>query len=605
MNFIRKSDCFIKNYDDYIKYYKESIEEPNKFWDKIGKEYIIWNKLYDEVYKEDNWFVNGKLNVCYNVLDKHLLTIPNKTALICEKDNGTSIYYTYKELHIEVCKVANLLKEIGINKNNAITIYLPNIPESIISILACARLGIPHNVVFAGFSAASLKEKIIDSNSHILVTCDNFYRGGRLVDLTKNVEQAIEGTDIKKVILVGSYRENNKYINYEENVKRRSDICHCVTVDSNVPLFYLYTSGSTGKPKGIVHSSAGYLSYVALTMHICFDLNKDDIFFSTADIAWIVGHSFILYGALYHGSTTILFQSTPLFPSYDRYFKTIEKHKATIFFTPPTSIKMLMQYDTEYINNIDLKSLRIIGCSGEPINSKTWEWYNKYIGKNKLPIIDTYWQTETSSIILSSMAGITNSFPEACAYPMVGIDCIIKNKELYITNSWPGLAKTILNDHTRFINTYFKDNMYVTGDECYINNNLYYIVGRTDDIIKVSGYRISSFQIEQETNKLKNIIECASIGVHHEIKGNCIYLFIVLKDIEEDIETKVKNSIKNNIASYAVPERVIIIKELPKTRTGKIMRKVLKNIVENKLSSIDTTTLSNEYVIKDIINSLH
>jgi acetyl-CoA synthetase len=266
---------------------------------------------------------------------------------------------------------------------------------------------------------------------------------------------------------------------------------------------------------------------------------------------------------------------------------------------------MLMQYDTEYIKSIDLTSLRIIGCSGEPINYKTWEWYNKHVGKNKLPIIDTYWQTETSSVILSSMAGITNSFPEACAYPMVGIDCIIKNKELYIKNKWPGLAKTILNDHTRFINTYFKDNMYFTGDECYINNNLYYIVGRTDDVIKVSAYRISSFQLERETSKLKNIIECAAIGVEHEIKGNCIYLFIVLKDTEENIETKVKNTIKTNIASYAVPERVIIIKELPKTRTGKIMRKVLKNIAENKLSTIDTSALSNEYVIKDIINSLH
>ncbi len=628
-----RDKAHIKNSAEYERLYEQSIEEPERFWTDMAEE-IIWFKKWDKVMEGDfskaeiAWFKGAKLNVSYNCLDRHLNTFrKNKAAIIWEGEAGESRIFTYQQLHREVCRFANLLMKKGIGKGDRVAFYLPMIPELAIGMLACTRIGAVHSVVFGGFSAHSLKERLIDCQAKILVTSDGGFRGGKVIPLKKNADAAMDEAPSVKTCLVvkrtnisvDMKKGRDFFLDEELNSEDISSYCEPQPHDAEDPLFILYTSGSTGKPKGLLHTTGGYLLYTAVSFKYIFDYHEEDTFWCTADIGWITGHSYIVYGPLACGATSMMFEGVPTYPAPDRYWEIVEKYKVNIFYTAPTVIRALAREGEEWTKKRDLSSLRLLGSVGEPINPEAWLWYYKNIGKTKCPIVDTWWQTETGGILISSLPGALYQKPGYAGKPFFGVKpAIMKvdgkeaaiNEEgaLVIKVSWPGLARTIYGDHQRYFETYFSQyrGNYFTGDGAKIDSDRdYRLFGRIDDVINVSGHRLGTAEIESALVADQKVAEAAVVGFPHEIKGQGIYAFVILKTgIEKsyELEKELVQQVRMDIGPIATPDKIQFTDGLPKTRSGKIMRRILRKIVEGKPDEIgDTSTLADPAVIEKLI----
>jgi acetyl-CoA synthetase len=625
--------------EDYSKLYDYSIKYTDIFWDKIASR-ITWIQKYRQVkdisFNQDDfrisWYKDGILNASVNCIDRHLKENKNKTAIIFEPDNPNkkSQHITYQTLHDEVCKFSNLLKSKKVKKGDRVIIYMPMIKESIYAILACSRIGAIHCVVFAGFSSNSLAHRIKDCESKTVITCDEGFRGGKNIPLKINVDKAIRNNklDVQNVIVVKNSHTNikmvkNRDIYYQDEINNYKPYCIPEKMKSNDPLFILYTSGSTGKPKGIVHGTGGYLVYASLTHKLIFDYQKDDIYWCTADIGWITGHSYIVYGPLSNGATSLIYEGIPTYPDASRFWKICEKHSVNSFYTAPTVIRSLMKEDDKFVKTSDLSSLKVLGTVGEPINQKAWQWYHDIVGNSKTPIVDTWWQTETGGILISPIPNTVKLKAGSATLPFLGIkpeildnsgNIIQGNSQgnLCISNSWPGQMQTIYNDHNRFINTYFNifKGKYFTGDGCKKDkDDYYYITGRIDDIINVSGHRIGTAEIESALVSHTSVCEAAVISYNHDLKGEAIFAYVsLMSDVKNkhNLEDILKDWIKEYIGSIAKPEYIIFTKNLPKTRSGKIMRRILRKIVNNEYNNLgDTSTLSDPFVINELIENVN
>ena len=620
------------NEKSYQELYKNSIEDPEKFWGEEANKFISWSRPWETVTKGDfnslnvNWFINGKLNACYNCVDRHLEKNKDKVAIIWEgNDPKNSKNITYSELHKQVCKFANVLKKLNIKKGDRVCIYLPMIPEAIIAILSCARIGAIHNVVFGGFSAEALKTRILDSDCRLLITADEGVRGEKIITLKTNCDLALETCpDVKHSIIIkhtGSKInwEKDRDLWYHEEMDSVNDICPIEEMDANDPLFILYTSGSTGKPKGILHSTGGYLVYVAMTHHYIFDYHQNDIFWCSADLGWITGHSYLVYGPLANGATTLLYEGVPNYPNFSRYWEIIDKYKVNIFYTSPTAIRALRREGDEWVMKTNRSSLKLLGTVGEPINPDTWEWYFNIVGEKRCPIVNTWWQTETGGILLSEFPGATPLMPGSVGWPFFGIDPEIVDSigkqvndneqgRLIIKKPWPGLMQTIYGNQDRFINAYFRDvpGNYLTGDVAFITQEKnYWIIGRSDDVIKVSGHRISTEEIESALVSHPGISEAAVIGVPHEIKGEGIYAFVtpmININTTDSLKSELIQHVRAKIGPLATPDHIQWAQALPKTRSGKIMRRILRKIASNDLDDLgDTSTLADPNIVELLI----
>ncbi|MBW2976692.1 acetate--CoA ligase [Candidatus Woesearchaeota archaeon] len=621
-----KKAC-IKSMQDYEKLYKKSIEDPEAFWAEKAS-HLDWIRKWDRALKQEGyffkWFEGGKLNVCYNCIDRNIEARKDKIALIWEPESGKAKTYTYGQLLKEVCRFANLLKKLGAKKGSIVQIYLPMIPELLIAMLSCVRIGAIHSVVFGGFSSGSLKDRIQDSKAELLITADAGFRNGKIYSLKENADEAIiDCPTIKKVVVV---KRANKKIKMETgrdywyhdliNEKEIADFCEAESMDSEDPLFILYTSGTTGKPKGILHTQAGYLLYTYLTFKWIFDIREDDIYFCTADIGWITGHSYIVYGPLSNGATTIMYEGAPKYPAPDRFWKIVDKHKATIFYTAPTAIRALAKEGDDWPNKCSLSSLRLLGTVGEPINPEAWLWYYQVIGKKKCPIVDTWWQTETGGILITPLPGATPLKPGSATKPFFGIEADILKEDgnkakfneggyLVIKKPWPGMLRTIWNDPKRYEDTYFKKfGRYLTGDNAKIDEDGYFwIMGRTDDIIKVAGHRIGSAEVESSLVSHKAVAEAAVVPYPHEIKGQAIYAFVVLKKgykKGDGLKEELLKHVSHEVGPIAKPEKIQFAEDLPKTRSGKIMRRILKAIAEGTKEYGNIATLANPDIVQEL-----
>ena len=648
----------ISSFEQYKEIYQKSIEDPEQFWSDIADTFQWkqkWNKILEWNFEEPNikWFLNGKLNITENCLDRHLAENGDKPAIIWEandiNEKGRTI--TYKELHAEVSRFANVLQNNGIEKGDRVCLYMPMVPELAIAVLACARVGAIHSVVFAGFSAQSLSDRINDSACKVLVTADGLFRGNKSVELKSICDEALQATpSIKKVIV---YKRTNDNINmqigrdvwWHSEMQKAAHHFDAVEVDSEDELFILYTSGSTGKPKGVVHTQAGYMVYAYYTFLNVFQYEADDIFWCTADIGWITGHTYILYGALLNGATTVMFEGIPTYPDAGRFWATIDKLQVTKFYTAPTAIRSLMASGLDFVKPYKLNSLKVLGSVGEPINEEAWFWYHDNIGKQKCPVVDTWWQTETGGIMISPIAGITPTRPTYATLPLPGIQPILVDNEgneltennveglLCMKFPWPGIIRTTYGDHERCKQAYFSTfkNLYFTGDGCKRDEDGYYrIIGRVDDVMNVSGHRLGTAEVENAINEHSNVIESAVVGYPHDIKGQGIYAFIIVDkqsiesgwidtdpvntDDPEDssmhllnitaFENEVKNIVSKIISPIAKPDKIQIVSGLPKTRSGKIMRRILRKIAEGDVSNLgDITTLLDPSVVDEIIKN--
>ena len=632
------SNYHIKHLEEYFQVYRKSISEPENFWEEIAEEHFLWHKRWDKVLEWDfskpevNWFQGAKLNVAENCLDRHLRTKAEKNAIIFEPNNPDEAteYITYAQLHDRVCRFANVLKDEGIQKGDRVCIYMPMIPDLAVALLACARIGAVHSVVFAGFSATALATRIEDSQCKMVITSDGSYRGDKTIDLKAIVDDALEQCSCVQTVLVA------KRINSEVNMKEGRDkwlqplldkshqYCSMEIVDAEDPLFILYTSGSTGKPKGMVHSNAGYLVYTAFTFKNIFQYNQDDIYWCTADIGWITGHSYIVYGPLANGATTLMFEGIPSHPHYGRFWEIVEKHKVNQFYTAPTVIRALAKQNLDHVEKYDLSSLKVLGSVGEPINEEAWHWYNDNIGKKKSPIVDTWWQTETGGIMISPIPFTTPTKPTYATLPLPGIQPELLdddgneisgnqvNGNLCIKFPWPSMARTIWGDHERFRETYFSKfaNKYFTGDGAFRDEVGYYrITGRVDDVIIVSGHNLGTAPIEDAINEHQAVAESAVVGFPHEIKGFALYGFVILKEtgewrVHDNVAREINQIIAEHIGPIAKLDKIQFTSGLPKTRSGKIMRRILRKIAENDLSDMgDTSTLLNPEVVDEIIEN--
>ncbi|MFH1439916.1 MAG: acetate--CoA ligase [Candidatus Woesearchaeota archaeon] len=630
-------NAYIKSEEEYNKMYKESIKYPEKFWSKQAEEAIYWEKRWKTVFTWDKkrcrftWFKGGKLNVCYNCVDRHLEIRGNKIALISEQEGKKPKKITYNELHKEVCKFANVLKKYGLKKGDKVLLYMPMILELPIAMLACTRIGIIHSIVFGGFSADAIYHRLEDSKAKLIITADGSYRRGKYIDLKKNVDDAIKygkssiTKNIKKVIVVKNTKEKccmkkKRDVYWHDEIKNSSVRCDYEYMDAEDPLFILYTSGTTGKPKGVLHTTAGYLLYVNQTFKYIFDYHEKDVFWCTADIGWITGHSYIVYGPLSNGATSILFDGVPDFPIQNRWWEIIEKHKVTQFYTAPTAVRMLIKLGTEWTEKNDLSSLRLLGSVGEPINPEAWMWYHKYIGKGRCPIVDTWWQTETGGILITPLPGATILKPGSATRPFFGIDAAVINQEgkeaktneggnLVIKKPWPGLMRTVYGDHKRYVETYFSQNppYYFTSDGARRDEDGdFWLMGRIDDVINVSGHRIGTAEVESALVSHKGVSEAAVVPMPHDIKGQGLYAFVTLKNgIEksEEIKKELIQIVKKNIGSIAKPDKIQFAEGLPKTRSGKIMRRILRKIAEgvDKEGIGNTTTLADPNVVDNLL----
>jgi len=624
-NFIARSES------NYEQLYKKSIENPSEFWNNIA-ETFYWKKKWDKTLDYDfnkpefKWFVNGKLNITENCLDRHLIENPKKTAILFEPNdpNEKSQKISYEELHKRVCVFANVLKSKNVSKGDRVCIYMPMVPELTVAVLACARIGAVHSVVFAGFSSTALAARINDAKCKVLLTADGSFRGPKVIDLISIANHAlvdcesIESTIVLKRI--GSEISlKPKQTWWHNEILEVTHECPSEEMDSEDMLFILYTSGSTGKPKGMVHSCGGYMIYSAYTFLNVFQYRPKDIYWCTADIGWITGHSYIVYGPLLSGATTVMFEGVPSFPDFSRFWNIIEKHKITHFYTAPTAIRALAKHSVSLVDSNDLSSLKVLGTVGEPINEEAWNWYDKNIGKSKCPIVDTWWQTETGGIMLSSLAGVTKDKPTFATKPMIGIQPVLLNNDgketsskngegiLAIKYPWPSIARTIYGDHDRYKNIYFSayPGYYFPGDGALTDNEgNYRITGRVDDVVIVSGHNLGTAPIEDAINLHPNVVESAVVGYPHDIKGNALRAFVILLNdkIEIDMENEIKNLISKTIGPIAKPDVVQIVSGLPKTRSGKIMRRILRKIASGEKENFgDISTLLNPEIVQEIL----
>ncbi|MBH71865.1 MAG: acetate--CoA ligase [Pelagibacteraceae bacterium] len=641
MSDIFKADSFVTNLKNtklnkkkYDELYKKSIENNDEFWNEVAQR-ISWKKNYEKIkevnYKKNvsiKWYLKGELNACYNCVDRHLQERGNKIAIIWEGDNPKdSKKITYKELYLEVCKFSNALKNIGTKKGDVVTIYMPMVPEAAYAMLACARIGAIHSVVFGGFSSESLADRINDCDSNLIITADYGVRGGKKIPLKENADKAaVKAPCLKKMIVVKKTGDKipwNKDIDlwYHEIIKSSSDIAPPENMNSEDPLFILYTSGSTGKPKGVLHTTGGYIVYASFTHEYIFDIKEDDIYWCTADVGWVTGHSYILYGPLANGATTLMFEGVPNYPDSSRFWQVIDKHKVNIFYTAPTAIRALMKEGEEPLKKTSRESLRILGTVGEPINPEAWMWYYKNVGNSKCPIMDTWWQTETGGILITPIPGVTDLKPGSATTPFFGIKPEIVNKEgkilegkcegnLCLSASWPGQMRTVYKDHERFKNTYFStyEGKYFTGDGCKRDKDGYYwITGRVDDVIIVSGHNLGTAEIESALVGHESVAEAAVVGYPHDIKGWGIYAYVTLKNGFEETEELKKNlinEVRKIVGPIASPDLIQWAPSLPKTRSGKIMRRILRKIAADESEELgDVSTLADPTVVNDLVNS--
>ena len=630
------NNYLINNKNKYDSAYNESLNNPEKFWNDIALENFSWYDKWSSVVEWDfhkakiNWFSNAKLNITVNCIDRHVKTHPDKIAILFEPNNVNekSKSFTYSELLVEVSKMANVLKSLGVKKGDRVCIYLPMIPELAFSVLACARIGAIHSVVFAGFSSDALATRINDCNSTLTITSDGSFRGAKTLNLKNIVDDALlKCNDEQKVLVVKRTLEPIKMISkrdifLEDIISSVDDYCKPEIMDAEDPLFILYTSGSTGKPKGMVHTTAGYMVYTSYSFKNIFQYSDNDVYWCTADIGWITGHSYILYGPLSNGATTLMFEGVPSYPDFSRFWTIVEKYKVTQFYTAPTAIRALAKQGVKYVQGIDLSSLKVLGTVGEPINEEAWNWYNINIGKNNCPIVDTWWQTETGGILISSIPNVIPDKPTFATKPFLGVQPMLVDDngnelkdnsivgKLCINFPWPSIARTIWGNHERYINTYFSTfkGKYFTGDGAYRDEyGNYRITGRVDDVVIVSGHNLGTAPIEDAINEHPNIAESAIVGFPHEIKGNALYGFITLKDSSIDnnsIKSDINKIISNKIGPIAKLDKIQITVGLPKTRSGKIMRRILRKIASGDFNNLgDISTLLNPEVVDKIINN--
>ena len=633
------SSYHIKNLEEYYKVYQKSIQEPELFWEEIAEEHFNWYKKWDKVLSWDfkkpevKWFEGAKLNITENCIDRHLRTRGNKTAIIFEPNNPDkeTQNITYKQLHERVNKLANVFTNKGIKKGDRVCIYLPMIPELAVSILACARIGAIHSVVFAGFSAIALATRINDSGCKLVLTSDGAYRGNKTIDLKGIVDEALtKCPEVNSVLVVKRIHSEITMLKGRDNwlqplLNMASTTYEPKIMNAEDPLFILYTSGSTGNPKGMVHTTAGYMVYTAYTFKNVFNYKEEDIYWCTADIGWITGHSYIIYGPLANGATTVMFEGVPSYPDYGRFWKIVEKHKVSQFYTAPTAIRALAKEKLNYVDQYNLSSLKVLGTVGEPINEEAWHWYNDNIGKKKSPIVDTWWQTETGGILISPIPYVTPTIPTFAGLPLPGIQpCLMDENEkeikrnqvdgrLCIKYPWPSMARTIWGDHQRYKKTYFSTykNKYFTGDGALRDTVGYYrITGRVDDVIIVSGHNLGTAPIEDAINEHPAVAESAIVGFPDDIKGNALYGFIILKETgkdrkQEDLRKEINQLITEHISPIAKLQKIQFTSGLPKTRSGKIMRRILRKIACNEIEHVgDTSTLLNPEVVTEIINQV-
>jgi acetyl-CoA synthetase len=622
----------ITSFEEYKNQYQQSINNPEKFWSEIADTFT-WKKKYDSVLEWDfnkpevKWFSGGKLNIVENCIDRHLPQLANQTAIIWESNfiDEPAKHITYQQLHESVNKVANMLREQGVKKGDRVCIYLPMVPELAYAVLACARIGAVHSVVFAGFSAGSLADRINDSGCTLILTSDGAYRGDKTLDLKSIVDEAlVKCPAIEKAIILQRTKGNvtmklGRDFWWHEVVDTQSTQCEAEVMDAEDMLFILYTSGSTGKPKGMVHTCGGYMVYSSYTFKTVFQYQPNQIYWCTADIGWITGHSYILYGPLSNGATTIIFEGVPSWPDMGRFWQVIEKHKVNIFYTAPTAIRSLQQAPLSFITDHDLSSLQLLGSVGEPINEEAWNWYHENIGNGNCPIVDTWWQTETGGIMISPIAGITPLKPAFATLPLPGIQPAVmseKGEEVLENNiegrltlkfPWPSMARTIYGDHQRFRETYFSTfaGKYFTGDGCKRDDDGYYrITGRVDDIIIVSGHNLGTAEIESAIDEHSAVCETAVVGYPHDIKGQGVYAFVICYEKpqeEEKLRKEIKDIVSKIIGPIAKPDKIQFVSGLPKTRSGKIMRRILRKVAEGDVTNLgDTTTLLDPTVVEAI-----
>lgn len=618
----------------YIFEYQKSVTNPTGFWANIADSFY-WRKKWDEVLSWDfkqgqvQWFKNGKLNLTENIFERHLFYRGNQTAIIWEPNDPAeqSRSLTYNELFLEVKRFSNVLKKLGIGKGDRVAIYLPMVPELVVAMLACARIGAVHSIIFAGFSAQSLGERIQDAGAKLLITSDGGFRGGKKIPIKQIADDAIAQCQcVSKTIVLKRTGDAVNIVEgrdmwWHELIEGISDVNEAETMDAEDPLFILYTSGSTGKPKGLVHTTAGYMIYTAYTFKNVFQYGDGDVYFCSADIGWITGHSYLVYGPLLSGATSLMFEGIPTWPDAGRYWDIVDKYQVNQFYTAPTAIRSLMALGLEWVENKALKSLKVLGTVGEPINEAAWHWYHDHIGKNRCPIVDTWWQTETGGIMISPLAGITPTKPSYATMPLMGIEPVVMDQDgkilmgnsvegnLCIGYPWPGMARTIWGDHERFVKTYFSTypGLYFTGDGVKRDEDGYYrILGRVDDVINVSGHRLGTAEIENAINEHPLVDESAVVGFPHPIKGQGIYAYVVCTHFstggEEGIKTSIQIAVANMIGPFAKPDKIQIVSGLPKTRSGKIMRRILMKIAEGKTSEFgDTTTLLDPDIVNEIV----
>jgi acetyl-CoA synthetase len=617
----------------YESMYDDSINNSDEFWATQAKEFLNWDKDWNEVSNVDytqgkiEWFKGGELNVAYNCIDRHLPKRAKQTAIIWEGDDpSVSQKVTYQQLHDEVAKLSNGLKNLGVKKGDRVCIYMPMILESAYAMLACARIGAIHSVVFGGFSPEALKDRILDSECKVIITADEGLRGGRSTALKANVDLAIEGCDcVTKVVVVqntkGEVKWGDKDIWYHDLVADVPSECPCESFDAETPLFILYTSGSTGKPKGVVHTSGGYLLYAAMTHKYAFDYQEGDIYWCTADVGWVTGHSYIVYGPLANGATTLMFEGIPTYPDASRFWQVIDKHQVNTFYTAPTAIRSLMGAGNEFVEKTDRSSLRILGTVGEPINPEAWEWYYRTVGQSRCPVVDTWWQTETGGHMILPLPYATALKPGSASKPFFGIEPQVVNEKgdilegeaegiLVLARSWPGQMRTLYNNHERFMEAYFSTfpGKYFAGDGVKRDSDGYYwITGRVDDVLNISGHRLGTAEIESALVLHESVSEAAVVGYPHDIKGQGVYAYVSMMngiELTDELKTELVKLVRREIGPIASVDKIQYAPGLPKTRSGKIMRRILRKIAENDYDNLgDTSTLAEPEVVADLINN--
>ena len=632
------SNYHIKHLEEYFHVYRKSIRNPELFWEEIAEEHFVWRKRWDTVLQWDfkkpevTWFKGAKLNITENCIDRHLQIRPNKTAILFEPNNPNEAaqHITYLDLFKRVNKFANVLKSQGIKKGDRVCIYLPMIPELAVAVLACARIGAIHSVVFAGFSSSALATRINDSQCNMVITADGGYRGAKTIDLKGIVDEGLKKCPCVTTVLVVN-RTNEKISMVDGRDKwlqpllnEASDSCEIEIMNAEDPLFILYTSGSTGSPKGMLHTTAGYMVYTAFTFKNVFNYKENDVYWCTADIGWITGHSYIIYGPLANGATTVMFEGVPSYPDFGRFWEIVEKHKINQFYTAPTAIRALAKEKLDFVDKYDLSSLKVLGSVGEPINEEAWHWYNDNVGKKNSPIVDTWWQTETGGMMISPIPYSTPTKPTYATLPLPGVQLALMDEHgneikgnqvdgrLCIKFPWPSMARTIWGNHERYKNTYFStfENMYFTGDGALRDEVGYYrITGRVDDVIIVSGHNLGTAPIEDAINEHQAVAESAVIGFPHKIKGNALYGFVILKEtgesrLHKNVRQEINQIITEHIGPIAKLDKIQFVPGLPKTRSGKIMRRILRKIANNETTELgDISTLLNPEVVENIIEN--